>query len=96
MKGMIGRWLERHRNPTSLAMHAVGIPMTIVAIVLACLQQWWWAGGLFVGGYALQFIGHGIEGNDAGELILFKKMLGKPYVAVVPRGGSEPSDTPPQ
>ena len=70
-----------------------GIPMTVVAIVMACLQQWWWALGLFVGGYALQFIGHAIEGNDAGELILVKKMLGKPYVAVVPRQRPTSADT---
>ncbi|MFO0948166.1 MAG: hypothetical protein U1D30_19970 [Planctomycetota bacterium] len=41
--------------------------------------------GLFVPGYALQFVGHAIEGNDAGELILVKRPFGKPYVAVVPR-----------
>ena len=29
--------------------------------------------------WVLQFIGHAIEGNDAGELILIKKLLGKPY-----------------
>ena len=59
--------------------------MTLVGLVLAVLGQWWWFAGLFVGGYALQFIGHAIEGNDAGELILVKKALGKPYIAVVPR-----------
>ena len=95
MKGAIARWFERHRNPVSLGLHGLGIPMTVAGIVLACLQQWVWAVGLFVGGYALQFIGHGIEGNDAGELILVKKALGKPYVAVVPRPGTEASDADP-
>lgn len=78
-------WLERHQHPTSFALHMVGIPMTVVGVGFALFTWWWTAAALFVGGYALQFIGHAIEGNDAGELILVKKMLGLPYVAVVPR-----------
>ena len=31
----------------------------------------------YVAGFALQFLGHAIEGNDAGETIVFKKLLGK-------------------
>jgi uncharacterized membrane protein YGL010W len=49
-------------------------------------DSWLWvilAIVLVVAGYALQFIGHHIEGNDAGETILVKKLLGKPYIAVV-------------
>lgn len=86
---LLTNWLQRHQHPVSLALHIVGIPMTLVAV--GCwLLGWWWVGtGLFVAGYVLQFIGHAIEGNDAGELILVKKLLGLPYVAVVPR---RPSD----
>ncbi len=40
---------------------------------------------MLVGGYVLQWIGHMIEGNDVGEWILVKKMLGRDYVAVSPR-----------
>jgi uncharacterized membrane protein YGL010W len=68
----------------------IGIPMTILAIIplviaIAKGPDGWYlvALGLFVLGYALQFIGHAIEGNDAGETILVKKLLGKPYIAVV-------------
>lgn len=78
-------WLERHQHPFSFALHMVGIPMTVVGVGFALFAWWWTAVGLFIGGYALQFIGHAIEGNDAGELILVKKLLGMPYVAVVPR-----------
>lgn len=78
-------WLERHQHPVSYALHLVGIPMTVVGVGVA-IAGWVWLGiGLFALGYAIQFVGHGIEGNDAGELILFKKALGLPYVAVVPR-----------
>jgi hypothetical protein len=33
----------------------------------------------------MQWIGHHVEGNDMGELILFKKCLGLPYQEVSPR-----------
>jgi hypothetical protein len=88
MPRFLENWMERHQHPVSFALHMVGIPMTLVGIGFAVFAWWWTAASLFVGGYALQFIGHAIEGNDAGELILFKKMLGMPYVAVVPRDRS--------
>ena len=66
--------------------------MIIAAVPLAAVQfadsrwdLWWRPAALFVGGYALQWLGHRVEGNDMGEIILVKKWLGKPYVAVAPR-----------
>lgn len=84
-------WMLRHQNRTSFWLHMVGIPMTLVGVGLACAQLWWWAIGLFVAGYALQFIGHAIEGNDAGELILVKKMLGLPYIDIIDNNGRRSS-----
>ena len=70
----------------------VGIPMTVAAVGLVCAQamlgsweQWWGPPLLFLLGYLLQYLGHQHEGNDMGEVILVKRMLGKPYVAVSPR-----------
>lgn len=70
----------------------IGIPLTIAAIPLALVQLsdsrwdlWWRPVLLLIGGYFLQWIGHKIEGNDMGEVILLKKLLGRPYVAVSPR-----------
>jgi len=67
----------------------VGIAQTIVAVPVAVWAglygpTWLWiiAAALFIDGYVLQFIGHRIEGNDAGELVLIKKLLGLPYKAV--------------
>lgn len=98
--GWLKEWLKRHQNPISFVLHMIGIPMTIVAIVLLALDvssmsMWVWATLLFVGGYGLQFVGHAIEGNDAGELILVKKWLGKPYIAVAPQF-NEPVASPSQ
>lgn len=88
--GWLKEWLKRHQDPVSFALHMVGIPMTILAVVPILLEvtsttMWLITAALFVGGYVLQFLGHAIEGNDAGELILVKKWLGKPYVAIAPQ-----------
>lgn len=92
MLAWLRRWLDRHQHPVSLGLHAVGIPMTIAFIPLAIVQLvegrwdlWWRPAALLAGGYLLQWIGHRIEGNEMGEVILVKKWLGKPFVAVSPR-----------
>jgi len=80
-------------------LHAVGIPLLVIGLVLGAWQLWqwrwdlWWRPvGLIVVSYVLQWIGHRIEGNDMGEIIVIKKLLGKPYVAEVPRGGQDDSN----
>ncbi len=95
----VKNWFERHQLPASRYLHYVGIPLTLLAVVLAGVQlahgQWglWWRPvSVLILGYALQLVGHILEGNDMGEMILFKRMLGRPYRAVSPRfargGGS--------
>jgi hypothetical protein len=85
MPKFLANWMERHQHPVSFALHMVGIPMTVVGVGFLVAGWPWTFAGLFIGGYLLQFVGHAIEGNDAGELILVKRALGLPYVAVVPR-----------
>jgi hypothetical protein len=55
----------------------VGIPATIAAVPLAILRYWGWAAALFLGGYALQFLGHAIEHNRSGEEELFRKLVAR-------------------
>lgn len=92
MSAWLAHWLERHQHPVSRFLHAVGIPLAIVAVVLAFVQLaawrwdlWYRPVVLLAAGYLLQWMGHVIEGNDMGEVILVKKLLGRPYVAVSPR-----------
>ncbi len=74
----IDNWLSRHRNPTSFWLHMVGIPACFVGAPIALvLQKWFLAGVLFVGGYALQFLGHLIEKNRSGEEMLIRRLLAK-------------------
>ncbi len=70
-------WLTRHRNPTSFWLHMIGIPACFVAApAFLLLGRGWSALAMFVGGYAVQFLGHYIEGNRSGEEILLRKLLG--------------------
>lgn len=87
-------WFERHQHPASRWLHYVGIPLTILAVIVAGVQLaqgawglWWRPVLLLVVGYALQYIGHVIEGNHMGEIVLIKKLRGRPYLAVSPRYG---------
>src|SRR6185312_11368148 len=83
-------WLERHCNAFNFWIHMVGIPLAVAGLPLFFLAPWYWGAG----GYLLQWLGHCVEGNDVGEFIPLKKMLGLPYVAVVPRAADSPSNEP--
>jgi hypothetical protein len=90
-------WLERHQSPLSFWLHVAGIPLAVAGLLLGLVQLflalgdpswwglWWRPVGLIALGYLLQIIGHWHEGNDVGEFILVKRLLGRPYVAVSPR-----------
>ena len=76
----VRNYIERHQVRANQLLHLVGVPLTfVVSIILLTRDEAAWAAGAFVGGYVLQFLGHAIEGNDAGETILIKKLVGKPY-----------------
>jgi len=91
LQRFLTNYIQRHTHPLNRLLHLVGVPLTfVVTAVLVSRQQepWWWAVASFVGGYALQFLGHAIEGNDAGEVVLVKRWLGRPYREFAP--GREP------
>ena len=96
MPGWWERYLQRHGHPVSRWLHLIGVPLTLVAAglfiassVTECWDRWWLPVMLLAVGYLLQWIGHRIEGNDMGEIILVKKCLGRPYVAISPRYARE-------
>jgi hypothetical protein len=93
---LIRHWLDRHLDPVSFFLHMIGIPPTILGVllfsayvVLVSRPLFLFAVALFAGGYALQFAGHAIERTDPGEVIFFKRKLGLSYVEFpVPRTAS--------
>ncbi len=72
----IENWMSRHKNPASFWLHMLGIPACfIVAPILLIIGEWFAALMFFLGGYAIQFIGHLIEGNKSGEELLIHRLL---------------------
>lgn len=76
---LIENWLSRHRDPVSFVLHMIGIPPTVLGVVLIpvyvallSLPIFLLALGLFVGGYLVQFFGHALEGTEPGELMIVK------------------------
>ena len=64
----IAQYAASHQNPVNRTCHTFGIPMIALSIVLFVVSifvggLWPWALGLFVAGWALQFVGHAIEGK---------------------------------
>ena len=101
---LVGHWIERHRNRTSFILHIIGIPPTILGVLLLLdLRRLCSRGRSSCSPLALcsweatlQFAGHGLEGTDPGEIIYFKRKLGMPYVEFPPgrvrsRAGSNAS-----
>ncbi len=84
---LIAHWLDRHLDPVSFFLHMIGIPLTILGVLLFSvyvglfsLPICMFSVALFAGGYLLQFAGHAIERTDPGEVIFFKRKLGLNYV----------------
>lgn len=68
MSDWIRQYAESHQHPLNRWLHTVGIPMIVGALALAAAAPWWpglwWpAASLFVAGWALQFVGHAVEGK---------------------------------
>ena len=77
MMNPIENWRKRHRKAMNFWLHMLGIPACFVAApIMLALRQWPLAGGLFVAGYCVQFIGHFIEGNRSGEGMLLRRLTG--------------------
>ena len=77
---LVANWLERHRDPRSFALHMLGIPPTILGVLLipiyaflVSLPLFLLAFCLFAGGYLVQFLGHALDGSDPGEVIFLKR-----------------------
>ncbi|MEW6535471.1 MAG: Mpo1-like protein [Candidatus Auribacterota bacterium] len=75
MKEFIQKWCSRHSHPVNAVLHAIGIPATIVGVVMACYGKFLLAIALIVFGYVLQVVGHVVEGTEVGELMLIKKIF---------------------
>jgi uncharacterized membrane protein YGL010W len=72
---LVLNWFERHRDPRSFILHIIGIPPTILGVLmipiyvfLVSASLFLFALALFVGGYLIQFLGHVLDGSEPGEV----------------------------
>ncbi|MDP8263076.1 MAG: DUF962 domain-containing protein [Candidatus Ancaeobacter aquaticus] len=77
LKKGIEIWCSRHKHPINAVLHAIGIPLTFVAGIIAMKVSVLLGVLIFILGYVLQYVGHNIEKNEMGELILIKKLFSK-------------------
>ena len=86
IRRFLQNYLPRHRNRVNQLLHLVGVPLTFVGTPWTAISgaAWYWPVGCFLTGYVLQFIGHAVEGNDAGEVVFLKKRLGMGYTEYGP------------
>jgi uncharacterized membrane protein YGL010W len=64
----ISKYSESHQHPLNRLTHTFGIPMILVSLPMMLGGIFWrpvlWAGiAMFVAGWALQFLGHAVEGK---------------------------------
>lgn len=72
---LVLNWIERHRDPMSFALHILGIPGTILGVLLMpiylmlmSVPLFLLSMVLFVGGFGLQFLGHALDHTEPGEI----------------------------
>jgi hypothetical protein len=83
---VVMNWLQRHRGPVSFVLHIIGIPPTILGVLLIpvyvmqlSVPVFLLSFSLFFGGYAIQFLGHLLEGSEPGEITLLRKWLSRRF-----------------
>ena len=54
---------HEHGSAWNKLLHGVGIPLIFAGIILLIFMKWILGAGFFLGGWALLFLGHRIEGN---------------------------------
>jgi uncharacterized membrane protein YGL010W len=64
----VAQYGRSHQHPVNLVCHTVGIPLIVLSIPLFFAAAivpglWWLPLTLFIVGWALQFVGHAVEGK---------------------------------
>jgi len=77
ISSLIAGYCTRHRYWPNAVLHVIGIPLTLGAVYLAWDGRWLLAVTAFVSGYALQALGHALEGSQVGELMVVGRILSR-------------------
>jgi uncharacterized membrane protein YGL010W len=65
----IAQYATSHQHPVNRTCHTLGIPTIVISVALFAASifyrpLWKWALGLFLFGWALQFVGHAFERKE--------------------------------
>jgi hypothetical protein len=89
---LVNDWVERHRDVRSFVLNLFGIPCTILGVLmmpiyvlLLSMTVFLFALTLFVGGFLIQFLGHGLDGTEPGEIRGIRIWLAKRREARIQR-----------
>jgi uncharacterized membrane protein YGL010W len=90
---LVNNWIERHQDVRSFVLHLLGIPCTILGVLLLPIYVlllsftlFLFALALFVGGFLIQFLGHGLDGTEPGEIKGIRIWLAKRRASRLERG----------
>ncbi len=75
-------WLVRHNRPVNFALHVLGIPLTLIGVLLVPVYTFTLSLPIFtcsvlafIAGYLVQFLGHALEGTEPGEVTYLRKKI---------------------
>ncbi len=81
---IVTNWLARHHQPFNFGLHMIGIPLTVLGVLLIpvyltlfSLPIFLFAFVLFDVGYGLQFLGHLFAWSEPGEIRFLREWLSK-------------------
>lgn len=91
VRSLLEDYRSRHRDPRCRLLHLVGVAIApFLFLYLLIRGEFPAAGAAFTAGYGLQWLGHGIEGNEVGEWVLIKALWRR-----LTRKRSQPAKTEP-
>ncbi len=70
-------YIERHKHPVNAILHIFGVPMAFYGLFKLITGEFALGGGLLIGGYLLQWLGHLAQGNEVGEVTLIKNIAAR-------------------
>jgi hypothetical protein len=67
-------YAQRHAHPVNAILHVPGVPLAFYGLYSMLTGGFPLGLSLFVGGYFLQWVGHRVQGNEVGEVILIRSL----------------------
>lgn len=77
LRWFVRDYIERHSHPVNALLHLVGVPAALYGLVRLLGGAPFAGVGWLAVGYALQWMGHRVQGNEVGEWMLLKALASR-------------------